>query len=134
MMGETPREKGRRIFAEIFGQDMAEGAQKHLESDSAFGSRQSQWTFDFAFGEVWASEGLDRKLRSAAVLGMLIAQRASDEIRYHTRMALKNGLTRAELEEIFYTAFPYAGFPAAQTAKKAMLEAFALIDAEGSAG
>lgn len=133
-MGETSREKGRRIFAEIYGEDMARATEAHLESDSAFGSRQSKWTFDFSFGEVWASDGLDRKLRSAAVLGMLIAQRASDEIRYHTRMALKNGLTRAELEEIFYTAFPYAGFPAAQTAKKAMLEAFALVDAEGSAG
>lgn len=128
-MAETAREKGARIFAEIYGEDMARTTLEHLASDTAFGARQSEWTLDFAFGEVWASDGLDRKLRSAAVLGMLIAQRASDEIRYHTRMALKNGLTRRELEEIFYTAFPYAGFPAAQTAKKAMLEALDQIDA-----
>lgn len=128
-MVETSREKGARIFAEIYGEDMARTTIEQLASDTAFGSRQSEWTIDFAFGEVWASEGLDRKLRSAAVLGILIAQRASDEIRYHTRMALKNGLTRRELEEIFYTTFPYVGFPAAQTAKKAMLQAFAEIDA-----
>lgn len=126
---ETPREKGVRIFAEVYGEDMVRSMLENIASDTAFGSQQSKWTLDFAFGEIWAREGLDRKLRSAAVLGMLIAQRATDEIGYHTRMALKNGLTRSELEEIFYTAFPYAGFPAAQHAKKAMLEAFAEADA-----
>lgn len=130
-MTETSREKGTRIFAEIYGDDMARGTLDHMASDTAFGSQQSKWTIDFTFGEVWAREGLERKLRSAAVLGMLIAQRATDEIRYHTRMGIKNGLTRTELEEIFYTAFPYVGFPAAQHAKKAMLEAFAEIDAAG---
>ena len=39
-------------------------------------------------------------------------------------MGMANGLSRQELEEIFYTAIPYAGFPAANTAKAAMLEAF----------
>ena len=72
---------------------------------------------------------MERKLRSCVVLGMLIGLRAHDEIKYHTKMGIKNGLTRKELEEIFYTAFPYAGFPAANVAKAAMLEAFAELDA-----
>jgi alkylhydroperoxidase/carboxymuconolactone decarboxylase family protein YurZ len=43
-------------------------------------------------------------------------------------MGITNGLTRKELEEIFYTAIPYAGFPAANVAKAAMLQAFADLD------
>jgi alkylhydroperoxidase/carboxymuconolactone decarboxylase family protein YurZ len=61
---------------------------------------------------------------------MLIALRATDEIKTHTKMGIANGLTRKEMEEIFYTAIPYAGFPAANVAKAAMLSAFAELDAQ----
>ena len=55
--------------------------------------------------------------------------RQSDEIYYHTRMGLANGLTRAEIEEVLYSAVPYCGLPAANVAKAAMKRAFAEIDA-----
>jgi alkylhydroperoxidase/carboxymuconolactone decarboxylase family protein YurZ len=64
-----------------------------------------------------------RKLRSCVVLGMLIAGGHHDEIRFHTKMGTANGLTRDEFEEIFLTTIPYCGFPAANVAKAAMLEA-----------
>lgn len=124
-MSASAREKGIALFTEIYGEDMAQGAVRQLDDHDSFGTEQTRWTFEFAFGEVWTRPGLERRMRSATVLGMLIAQRAYDEIRYHTRMALKNGVTRQEIEEIFYTALPYCGFPAAQTAKKAILEGLA---------
>lgn len=124
-METTSREKGLALFSEIYGEDMARSTLDLINDGNGFGAEQSKWTLDFAFGEVWSREGLERRMRSATVLGMLIAQRAYDEIRYHTRMALKNGVTRQEIEEIFYTAIPYCGFPAAQNAKKAILEGLA---------
>ena len=132
-MEDNARQKGLEIFAEIFGEDMAQGLKAHMESDTAFGAMQSQWTVEFPFGSVWAREGLARKARSCAVIGMLIGLRAHDELVCHVKMGIRNGLSRRELEEIFYTAIPYAGFPAAQHAKKAMLQAFAEIDAETQA-
>lgn len=120
--------KGLALFEEIYGREMAEGAAAHARGASGFGALQSRWTFEWSFGSVWAREALERKMRSCAVLGMLIGQGQAEEIGFHTRMGLANGLTREELEEIFYTAIPYCGFPAANTAKKAMLEAFAEID------
>lgn len=129
-MDGTPREKGLAIFGEIYGEDMARVTSEHMESSTVFGAKQSEWSIDFAFGEVWSREGLARKARSCAVIAMLIAQRAHDELVYHTKMGMKNGLTRQELEEIFYTAIPYCGFPAAQSAKKAILQAFAELDGE----
>ncbi|MCB2060295.1 MAG: carboxymuconolactone decarboxylase family protein [Novosphingobium sp.] len=127
------RDKGLALFREVYGDEMADGAVAHGHSTTDFGPEQVNWTFEWAFGSVWAREGLQRKLRSCAVLGMLIGQGQSEEIKAHTIMGLKNGLTRKELEEIFYTAIPYAGFPAANTAKTAMLEAFAQME-KASAG
>lgn len=126
-MSESNYEKGLKLFAEIFGEETAAGVRAATEVGSAFASEQIRWAMEFPFGSIWTRTGLERKLRSCVVLGMLIALGQHEEIKYHTRMGLKNGLSRAELEEILYTALPYAGFPAAQSAKKAMLEAFADI-------
>lgn len=121
-------EKGLALFTEIYGPEMAEGTRALYEKGEAFGHLQSRWTMEWSFGSVWTREEISRPMRSAAVLGMLIGQGAAEEIRYHTRMGLKNGLTRTEIEEIFYTAIPYCGFPRAATAKRAMLEGFADYD------
>lgn len=124
--------KGVALFREVHGDALADGMEAYIAAGEGFGVEQARWTADFAFGRVWVRGGMDRKSRSCAVLGMLIAQGAFEEIKYHTRMGMKNGLTRTELEEIFYTSIPYCGFPASATAKKAMLEVFAEIDQKPS--
>lgn len=123
-------QRGLALFEEIYGSEMARGLMRQVENGAPFSGKQSQWTIEWTFGEVWAREGLERRMRSCAVLGMLIAQGAAEEIRYHTKMGIANGLTRAEIEEIFYTTIPYCGFPAANTAKAAMLAGFADLDAQ----
>ncbi len=125
------RAKGLEIFEEIYGEAAAAGARHHLETDD-FGVEQAKWAIEFAFGTVWAREGLQRKIRSAAVLGMLIALRQTDEIKYHTKMDLANGLTKQEIEEILYTAAPYCGLPASNVAKAAMKEAFKELAESGA--
>jgi 4-carboxymuconolactone decarboxylase len=129
MMSDA-RQKGLELFAEIYGPEMAAGMKAHFES-GVFGADIARYANDFAFGEIWSRDGIERKMRSCAVLGMVIALRQFDEIGYHTRMGLANGLTRAEIEEVLVTAIPYCGIPAAQTAKAAMLAAFKAIDAQG---
>ena len=118
------------LFSEIYGEDMAQGLVSQVDSNVPFHGKQARWTVEWVFGEIWPRDALSRKMRSCAVLGMLIAQGASEEIRYHTKMGIANGLTRTEIEEIFYTTIPYCGFPAANTAKQAMLAAFAELDAQ----
>jgi 4-carboxymuconolactone decarboxylase len=127
------RDKGLALFAEIYGPGMTEHIRKHIASSTEFGVKQAEWTLDWAFGSVWARPELDRRARSCAVIGMLIGLGAVEELRFHTMMGIANGLTRQELEEIFYTTIPYAGFPAANAAKAAMLAAFAELDAKDQA-
>ena len=46
------------------------------------------------------------------MLGILIAQANNPgEIRIHLETALKNGLTKDEIDEILIQAIPYVGFP-----------------------
>ena len=129
MTGE--RKKGLALFGEIYGTDMAAGMQRQIESGD-FGADLAGYACDFAFGEIWSREGMTRKMRSCVVIGMLIALRQSEEIGYHVKMGLANGLTRTELEEILATAVPYCGIPAAQNAKAAMKKALAGIDGTGT--
>lgn len=125
-------EKGLAIFADVYGQEAADGCRKGAETGDDFTALHVKWSMEFPFGQVWTREDkLSRRDRSLAVLGMCIGQRSFDEIRYHTMMGVANGLTRAEIEEVFYSTIPYCGFPAANTAKAAMLEGFAQLEAAG---
>ena len=124
---ESSRKKGIEIFRGVYGDAAADGVTKFIETEG-FGVEAAKWALDFAFGTVWARDRLERKMRSCAVLGMLIALRQFDEIGYHTKMGLANGLTRVEIEEIFYSSIPYCGLPASNVAKAAIIKAFKEID------
>ena len=75
----------------------------------------------FAFdvvGEMWARPELARRDRSLIVVSTLAAQARDEELELHTEVALRNGLTRPEIEEIVVTVAAYAGFPAAMAASR----------------
>ena len=125
-------EKGLAIFADVYGQDMADLCRKGAESGDDFTALHIKFSMELPFGQVWTREDkLSRRDRSLAVLGMCIGQRAFEETKYHTKMGLANGLTRAEIEEVFFSSIPYCGFPAANTAKAAMVEAFKELEEQG---
>lgn len=72
---------------------------------------------DHVFGALWARPGLDRRSRSLVTLGALIALRASEELKFHFPIALRNGLTIEEVEEVIYHMTGYVGYPAATNAR-----------------
>lgn len=130
-MGEE-RERGIGFFGDVLGQELSEGLGETIGS-SDFGKECATWSADFAFGTVWTRPGLERKLRSCVVLGMLMALRQTDELKYHARIALSNGLTVCEIEEVLYLSVPYDGFPAANSARQAMIAALREVDGEREA-
>lgn len=125
-------EKGLGVFADVYGPQAAEGCRKAAQSDSDFTALHVKWSMELPFGQLWTrEEQMSRRDRSLAVLGMCIGQRSFEEIRYHTIMGVANGLTRAEIEEVFLSSIPYCGFPAANTAKAAILEGFKALEEQG---
>jgi 3-oxoadipate enol-lactonase/4-carboxymuconolactone decarboxylase len=70
----------------------------------------------YAWGEIWTRPGLARRDRSIAVLTALIAGRHFEELEFHLRAALRNGLTKDEIVEVLLQSAVYVGVPAANTA------------------
>jgi 4-carboxymuconolactone decarboxylase len=70
----------------------------------------------YAWGDVWARPGLDRRTRSIVTLTALSTLRAENEIAMHVRAAITNGLTPAEITEVILHTAVYAGLPAANAA------------------
>ena len=73
-------------------------------------------TDEVLFGNVWERPGLSPRDRSLVTVASLISLYRTNELPFHLKLALKNGLTREELTEaITHLAF-YAGWPPASTA------------------
>ena len=70
----------------------------------------------YAWGDVWARDGLDRRTRSCITLAVLTTLRADGEIAMHVRAALRNGVSRGEIGEVLLHTAIYAGVPAANSA------------------
>jgi 4-carboxymuconolactone decarboxylase len=86
-------------------------------------ARQDEFTAPFqdfitryAWGEVWARPGLDRRTRSCVTVALLTALRSHEELALHIRAALRNGVTADELREVLLQTAVYAGVPAANSA------------------
>lgn len=68
------------------------------------------------FGDVWEDEALSPRDRSLVTITSLVALYRHNELGFHLKKGLENGLTKDEIiAAITHTAF-YAGWPNAMTA------------------
>jgi 4-carboxymuconolactone decarboxylase len=68
------------------------------------------------FGDVWTDDTLSPRDRSLVTITTLVALYRHNELGFHLKKGLANGLTREEIiAAITHTAF-YAGWPTAMTA------------------
>lgn len=109
------RTEGLEVFKEMMPGLIPDGVTSL--HDGGVAGELGDLTLDHVFGALWTRPGLDRRSRSLVTLGALIALRATEELRYHFPIALRNGLTREEIDEVIYHLAGYAGYPAAATAR-----------------
>ena len=80
------------------------------------------------FDDVWRRPGLSPRNRSLVTVACLVALYRTNELPFHLKTALQNGLTREEIvESVTHLAF-YAGWPCASSAITAIRDAFAAAD------
>ena len=72
-----------------------------------------EYLTEHAWGATWARGGLPLKTRSLMNLAMISALNRPHELELHTRAALRNGVTPAEVKEAFLQVGAYCGAPAA---------------------
>jgi 4-carboxymuconolactone decarboxylase len=110
---------GSAVVSDMFGEAFLEKLSDFAASDQ-FGSVNATLALEFAFGSVWARDGLSRQQRSLVTLGILMGSGRMAELKNHVRAALSNGLQPSELQEVVVQAVPYCGFPAAAKATEAV--------------
>ena len=112
-MSEEAYERGMEVRREVLGDE-------HVDAAIA---RTSELTADFqdlitryAWGEIWARPGLDRRTRSAIAMTALVAAGRFEELELHVVAARRNGLSADEIKEVLLQAAIYCGVPAANSA------------------
>lgn len=70
----------------------------------------------YAWGDVWSRPGLTRPERSIVTLTVLAALQHEGELAMHVKAALRNGLTREQIQEVLLQTGVYAGVPVANRA------------------
>lgn len=104
---------GMKVRREVLGDAHVDRA---TEAADEFTADFQQFITRYAWGEVWTRTGLDRRTRSVITLTALAAGRHYDELAFHTRAALRNGLTPDEIKEVLLHTGVYCGVPVANSA------------------
>lgn len=123
-------DKGLKIRKEVLGNDYVE---KALASADDFSMPLQEMTTETCWGYIWGREGLSRRDRSVINLAMIGVLNRPHELRAHVKAALRNGLSKKEISEIFLQVGCYAGIPAAVDSFRIAKEAFTEYEAQPGA-
>ncbi|WP_256104808.1 4-carboxymuconolactone decarboxylase [Streptomyces sp. ODS05-4] len=108
-----PYDAGMRVRREVLGDAHVDAA---TDAADDFSADFQELITRYAWGEVWTRGGLDRRTRSAVTLTALVAGGHLEELAFHTRAALRGGMTPAEIREVLIHCAVYCGVPAANAA------------------
>jgi 4-carboxymuconolactone decarboxylase len=122
-MNETEGYKaGLAVRRKVLGEKYVNDA---IEKADDFMRPLQQYLTEHAWGASWTREGLSLRTRSMLNLAMLTALNRPHELRIHLRGAIRNGVTREEMQEIFLQCGVYCGAPAALESFKIAKEVLA---------
>jgi 4-carboxymuconolactone decarboxylase len=119
-------ERGLAIRKEVLG---AEFVEKAFASADDFNRPMQELVTEYCWGAVWGREELPKKTRSMLNLAMISTLNRPHELKMHVKGAIRNGVSREEIREVFLQVAIYAGVPAAVDSFRIAREAFAELDA-----
>ena len=106
-------EQGMKVRREVLGDEHVDRA---VERTTPFTADFQDLITRYAWGEIWARPGLDRRTRSCITLAALVALGREEELAMHVRAAIRVGLTPDEIKEVLLHSAIYCGVPAANGA------------------
>jgi len=109
-MNRDAFENGLKTRRAVLGADYVDAS---IAAADDFNMPMQELVTEYCWNEVWNRPGLDRKTRSLLNLAMLTALNRPHELKLHVRGALNNGVTPAEIREVFLQTAIYCGVPAA---------------------
>ena len=125
-MDQKTFDTGLEIRKAVLG---AEFVEKSFASADDFNRPMQELTTEYCWGAVWGRDTLDRRTRSLLNLAMISALNRPHELKMHVKGALRNGVTKEEIREVFLQVAIYCGIPAGVDSFRIAREAFADLDA-----
>jgi len=120
-------DEGLATRKKVLGPDYVD---RQFQDPNDFTAPFQQWATECAWGKVWTRAGLSLRDRSLVTLAQCIALNRPNEIKVHLRGAVRNGITRAELQELCLHSFVYCGGPASLDAFHTIKAALPEIEAQ----
>jgi 4-carboxymuconolactone decarboxylase len=120
-MNQDAFNKGLKTRREVLGAEYVDTAIKNADD---FNMPMQELVTEYCWNEIWNRPGLDRRTRSIINLAMLTALNRPHELKLHVRGAINNGLTKADIQEVFLQTAIYCGVPAAIDSFRGAKEVF----------
>ncbi len=105
-----PYDRGMKVRREVLGDEHVDRA---VEQTTELTQGFQELITRYAWGEVWARPGLERRERSMITLALLAALGHEDELAMHVRAAIRIGLSPEQISEVLLHTGLYAGVPVA---------------------
>jgi 4-carboxymuconolactone decarboxylase len=121
IMDQKTYEKGLKVRTAVLGEEYVN---KSIHSADEFNKPFQELVTEYCWGAVWGRETLPLKTRSMLNLVMIATLNRPHELKLHIRGALRNGVTKDEIREIFMQLAIYAGVPAAVDSFRLAREVF----------
>lgn len=109
-MNKEKFDQGLKVRKSVLGSDYVD---KSIENATDFNMPMQELATEYCWGEIWTRPGLDKKTRSMLNLAMITALNRPHELKLHIRGAIRNGLTKDGIKEVFLQTAIYCGVPAA---------------------
>jgi 4-carboxymuconolactone decarboxylase len=129
-MDKLTFERGLEIRKSVLGKEFVENAFKSADD---FNRPLQELVTEYCWGAVWGREELSMKTRSMLNLAMISVLNRPHELKLHVAGALRNGVTRDEIREVFLQVAVYAGVPAAIDSFRIAREVFEAMEAKEAA-
>ena len=126
-MDKQTFETGLAIRKSVLGAEFVENA---IKSADDFNRPLQELVTEYCWGAVWGRDGLSKQTRSLLNLAMLSALNRPHELKLHVKAAIKNGLTKDEIKEIFLQVAVYCGVPAGIDSFRIARQAFEEMESE----
>jgi 4-carboxymuconolactone decarboxylase len=126
-MNHESFKKGLKTRREVLGAEYVDNSIKNADD---FNRPMQELVTEYCWNDIWNRPGLDRKTRSIINLSLLTALNRPHELKLHVKGAINNGLTQADIQEVFLQTAIYCGVPAAIDSFRVAKEAFKEIESE----
>lgn len=101
------------------------GGEAVINSLSGIAPDLGRYIVEFAFGDIYARDGLSLQERELVSIASLTAGGCEPQLRVHLNGALNVGVAPEKIVETLIHCVPYVGFPRALNAVSAAKEVFA---------